>query len=152
VQGTVSTGSQTSLYWFPDSGLHLQLGAHLTHGMTQTALQFRLYDCELSQAEIQSVVAEPWRIIQQPGARRYVFLGAGAFQFAYPISDLIAGGWTPSTGGSLYATIDEPTTPVDTDYDLSAGTPTNDLMKVQLTALQVPQAGDVIVSIRGRHE
>ena len=56
--------------------------------------------------------------------------------------------WTPSTGGDLYATIDEPTTPNDADYDTSAASPSNDTMTVQLTPLDIPVAGTTTLHIR----
>lgn len=44
------------------------------------------------------------------------FVPAVAVQLAYPASDITVASWISSLGGALYAAIDEPTTPDDTDY------------------------------------
>jgi hypothetical protein len=60
------------------------------YGAEQTALQLRFYRRELREEEIVGIVQEPWRIIQQPGARRYFFPSVSA-QWCRPNRD-IAGG------------------------------------------------------------
>lgn len=73
-------------------------------------------------------------------------------QFGYPISDVTAGGWTPVTGSDLYAMLDEPDTPVDTDdYIASGTTPTNDTVVLGLTpTLSQPETGQVTLRVRAR--
>lgn len=71
-------------------------------------------------------------------------------QTALPVSDVSAGTWTPSTGATLFATIDDDPAIDDTDYDLSGATPVNDTMEVALQALDVPVAGDVQIVVRHR--
>lgn len=68
---------------------------------------------------------------------------------ARPIADISAGSWTPSTGTDLYATIDDDPAS-DSDYDRSGSSPSNDTMEVRLTALGIPEAGDVTFTIRHR--
>jgi len=50
----------------------------------------------------------------------------GSTQSAYPVSDIAAGGWTPSTGTDLFAMVDEPNVPNDSDWINSPST-TGDL-------------------------
>lgn len=55
-----------------------------------------------------------------------------------PTSDITAGTWTPSTGATLFGTLDE-VTPDDTDYDQSALSPASaDIMEVKLSAMTDP--------------
>lgn len=76
-------------------------------------------------------------------------VAAATNQIAYPIADISAGSWTPSTGTDLYAMIDE-TVATDTDYDQSGVSPSNDTMEVQLTSLSTPSTGDVTFTVRHR--
>jgi hypothetical protein len=57
--------------------------------------------------------------------------------------------WTPSTGGNLYAVIDEVSAD-DADYVTSAASPSQDSMTVQLTPLDEPQAGTTTLHIRAQ--
>ena len=63
--------------------------------------------------------------------------GAAATTSYYPGSDITAGNWTPSVGGSLYATIDE-TPPDDSDYDQSGLNPSGDTMEVKFLGVSAP--------------
>lgn len=63
-------------------------------------------------------------------------------QILKPASDISAGLWTPSTGVSLFATIDE-TVPDDADFDTSSSSPvTPDIMEVKLQAGNDPGISD----------
>ena len=63
---------------------------------------------------------------------------ASTGQFARPASDVTAGNWVPSTGGSLFATIDESVAD-DADYDRSPmSPPTASIMEVKLGSLTDP--------------
>ena len=82
-----------------------------------------------------------------------VFSGAApsltVAQHARPTSDVSAGTWTPSTGTDLYAMLDE--NPADDDdYILSAADPVEDTAVLALSALSVPAAGTVTLSVRHR--
>jgi hypothetical protein len=69
-------------------------------------------------------------------------------QYARPESDISAGSWSPSTGGDLYAMIDE-VTPNDSDYIYSSTDPSNDVCEVKLESISTPDSvGEVKVIIR----
>ena len=67
-------------------------------------------------------------------------------EFAYPTVDLDDGGWTPSTGSDLYATVDD--VPVDDGVFMysSAGSG-SDTAQLGFSALSTP-AGNVTIHIR----
>ena len=67
-------------------------------------------------------------------------------QFVRAASDISSGNWVPSTGGSLFGTIDE-TPENDSDYDTSGiATASPDIMEVKFgTATLVPSTGYLIV-------
>ncbi len=71
-------------------------------------------------------------------------------QYGYPVADIAAGGWTPSTGVDLYAMVDEHDTADDGDYISSGATPVNDLAMLQLTPLSPPATGTVTLHVRTR--
>lgn len=75
------------------------------------------------------------------------WFGGGLGLTAYPIADISDGNWTPSAGTDLYATIDEAVTD-DADYDRSGASPDDDVMEVRLTALGIPDDGDVTFTVR----
>ena len=58
-------------------------------------------------------------------------------QYGYPISDIAAGGWTQSTGATLYGVLDE-TVADDADYIYSPDNPTTQQFEVRLTSLGDP--------------
>jgi hypothetical protein len=58
-------------------------------------------------------------------------------QYGRPDGDISAGGWTYSTGSTLYGTIDE-VTPSDTDYDQSANNPSADTFECSLSSVTDP--------------
>ena len=60
-------------------------------------------------------------------------------QVLRPTSDVAAGGWTPSTGASLYGVLNE-TSADDGDYIQSGDNPNADLCEVALTAASDPHA------------
>ena len=70
-------------------------------------------------------------------------------QWARPASDVAAGSWTPSSGASLYAMIDEEMAS-DVDYIRSSTAPSNDACTVALTEISDPTTGTVTIWIRGR--
>jgi hypothetical protein len=65
-------------------------------------------------------------------------------QAAYPASDVTDGTWTNQAGSAtnLFASIDEPDTPSDTDYIQSVANPTAELAELGLASLPDPQASD----------
>jgi len=73
-----------------------------------------------------------------------VFRRAATGQFSRPSSDVSAGTWTPSTGGSIAACIDE--TPFsDTDY---ASATANGTFRVNLSSVSTPDTGTRTVRFR----
>lgn len=75
--------------------------------------------------------------------------GGGAWQYAAPTSDVMVGGWTPSSGTALYAMVDE-TTADDSDYIRSGAAPDDDEARMAVEAVTAPGPGTVSVLIRGR--
>jgi len=58
-------------------------------------------------------------------------------QYGYPISDIAAGGWTQSTGATLYGVLDE-TVADDADYIYSPNNPTTEQFEVRLSVAADP--------------
>lgn len=54
-----------------------------------TLLQMRLYNRALKGEEIQDVIAEPWRIIEQPSSRRWFLPSSIASQKLRPVRDIV---------------------------------------------------------------
>jgi hypothetical protein len=76
----------------------------------------------------------------------------GDQQWARPTSDVSAGEWLPSSGGDLYAMLDE-VEPDDVDYVYSGDSPSGDLFEVGVSPLVDPQVDDLhIVRFRYRKE
>lgn len=68
---------------------------------------------------------------------RRIWVGSGVTlepRYGRPISDISAGAWTPSSGGDLYAMLDE-VSPADADYIVTS---TASTCEVRLTALADP--------------
>ena len=80
-----------------------------------------------------------WLIEPAPFNQRILrsFQGVVTYQYARPSSDIAAGGWLPSTGGDLYAMLDE-TAADDADYIYSPDNPTTQQFEVRLTSLGDP--------------
>jgi hypothetical protein len=71
-------------------------------------------------------------------------------QYARPVSDVSAGGWTPDgTSQTLAEAIGE-TDVNDTTYIRSESSPSGDTCTVQLSSLTVPSPGSVILHVRAR--
>jgi hypothetical protein len=75
---------------------------------------------------------------------------AGGSQFARPVSDVAAGGWTASTGSDLYAMVDE-SAASDADYITSDAAPAADAAVVTLGSLSTPAAGTVTLRVRAKY-
>jgi hypothetical protein len=89
----------------------------------------------ISDAEVQELALDctrPWQLFAPIPARQF-FIGGAALQYFRPISDIAANGWSPSTGGDLYAMLDE-TVADDGDYIYSPTGPTTEQFEVRLTA------------------
>jgi len=71
-----------------------------------------VFDRLLTAAEHRDLHLNPWQIF---AARRLPVGGVVTAQYARPVSDVSAGGWTASTGSDLFAMLDE-TTADDADY------------------------------------
>jgi len=103
---------------------------------------------------------------RNPAAGAIVAVGGAPLinpQFAAPITDTSAGGWTPSTGGSLFGVIDEVVRD-DGDYMQSATNPSSDTTTLKLATISDPgtdagfevesacgatgSTGTVVISIR----
>ena len=69
--------------------------------------------------------------------------------YGRPALDLAAGSWTPSSGDSLFAMLNEEA-PVDTTYIRSAVSPVEDTAKLRITGLTLPGPGSVTLRIRGK--
>lgn len=85
----------------------------------------------LSDSEMYALRANPWQIFRPRSA--FLFSGVSV-QTVYPASDISAGNWTPSTGISLYATINE-NPASDVQYD---STPNASTMVVKLQSASSP--------------
>lgn len=73
-----------------------------------------------SVAELVSFTRNPWQIFTPIKKLIFTSIPVGAVpQLLAPISDLSSGGWTPSTGGTLYGCIDE-TIADASDYIISS--------------------------------
>ena len=71
------------------------------------------FDGALSAAEHASIHANPWQIFEPETIP--LFSPVVTAQYARPVSDVSAGGWTASTGSDLFAMLDE-TSANDSDY------------------------------------
>ena len=70
-------------------------------------------------------------------------------QYACPSSDIAAGGWLPSTGGDLYAMLDEVSPGTDSDYIYSPDNPTTEQFEVKLSTVTDPaSSADHTISVR----
>lgn len=65
----------------------------------------------------------------------------------HPTTTVSSGSWTPSTGATLYETIDDPVAD-DGDYDLSSTNPTADAMEVSGFGITSLASGNLIVKYR----
>lgn len=74
-------------------------------------------------------------------------VGGATFQTAYPISDVSAGSWTPSTGTDLYAMLADSS---DGTYIRSSTGASSDVAEVALGPLSTPGPGTVTIKIRHR--
>lgn len=93
---------------------------------------------KLSSNAVLALYNNPWQIFQPD--RRSIFLPATAVTLTYlrPSADISTGSWTPSTGTSLYAVLDE-VTPSDADYILASTATT---CEIQLSAGTTPPSRD----------
>lgn len=91
-----------------------------------------------SPAELIALSQNPWQIFLPD--TRTIFLPATAVTLSYlrPSADISTGSWTPSTGTSLYAVLDE-VTPSDADYILASTATT---CEIQLSAGTTPPSRD----------
>ena len=91
-----------------------------------------IFDGVLSDSEIASYYDNPWQIFSTPTHR--IWLPSATVQILRPASDISEGAWTPSTGVSLFATINE--TPFnDATYNT---TPSASTFEVKLGAGSAP--------------
>lgn len=79
----------------------------------------------------------------------YAFMSGPGFQFARPDSDITPGDWTPSSGGDLFAMVDE-VTANDSDRIRSGTGAGDDAVTLGLSDITTPEAGDVSITIRHR--
>ena len=86
----------------------------------------------LTPQEVQALGANPWQMFQAPARRLWV--SGAAVQLLRPSSDITAGTWTPSSGTSLFATINEAVAS-DATYDLTSQAST---FEVGITAGTAP--------------
>ncbi len=117
------------------------LGAAIGKAVTADrvlAWYFAVFAKQLPKGTLAGLSALPFAMFAPPVWRRY-FISSVAVQTAVPISDISSGSWTPSTGASLFGTIDE-TVADDSDFDSSGVTPTADVMEVRLTSLTDPSS------------
>ena len=97
-----------------------------------------VYNRTLSSAEQVSLRANPWQIFKPD--RRTIFLPAASVTLSYlrPSADISTGSWTPSTGTTLYETLDE-VSASDADY---IQTSTASSCEVRLAAGATPSNRD----------
>jgi len=88
----------------------------------------------LSDNEINSLRKNPWQLFAKTKGTLPPITPGVSVQTVYPASDISAGNWTPSTGISLYATINE-SPASDVQYD---STPNASTMVVKLQAASSP--------------
>ena len=110
--------TDTSQFSFPSIGNHYSL----PRAGNATILLYVLLPFLIPQHLANSLSANPWQIFEPEIVPLWVPAG-GAPQLLVPISDVSAGAWTPSTGTSLYATLDEATYS-DADYIVTSSAST----------------------------
>ena len=66
---------------------------------------YAIWTRRLTDAETYSLNRNPWQIFQAP--KRRLWMPNAAVQLLAPSSDISAGTWTPSSGGSLFAMLNE---------------------------------------------
>ncbi len=99
---------------------------------------FAAYPEAFTPGTVRAYTDGAYAMFAPPVWRRY-FVPGVTTQIAVPVSDVSAGGWTPSTGTDLWAMLDE-TVPDDTDYIISASGPVNAEAKVRLSPLTDPNS------------
>lgn len=95
-----------------------------------------------------ATVADHPRVIYKR-RRVYVFKPTALLQFARPDSDITPGEWTPSSGGDLFAMVDE-VSANDADRIRSNTGTGDDAVTLGLSDITTPVAGDVSITIRHR--
>ena len=100
-----------------------------------------LWNRGLSPLEVKKLSANPWQIFEPDLLPVWIPAG-GAPQLLVPISDISAGGWTPSSGSDLYAMLDE-SAYSDTDYIVSS-TPSTCEMRVTTATDPAVSTGHVL--------
>jgi hypothetical protein len=114
---TAFTGSVTGINTAYIGGLMDASGATGEY-YTGTVGLFLVWSRELSRAEAASISENPWQVFAPLRRVAFPVSSAAAPQLLASISDLSAGGWTPSTGSDLYAMLDE-SAYSDADYIVS---------------------------------
>lgn len=89
----------------------------------------------LTATDARDLYQQPYAMFAPPVWRRS-FIPVSA-QLAAPTSDISAGGWTPSTGASLFGVLDE-TVRDDADYVISSRNPSSDTFEVKFAAVTDP--------------
>lgn len=123
------------------STMHTQIG---NNAFYNSATYSANSDCVLAVSWNEALSAEllkelglnPWLLFAPLPTRRYSFL-ATVLQYARPASDIATGGWLPSSGGDLYAMLDE-TSADDGDYIYSPDNPTSQQFEVKLGTITDP--------------
>lgn len=73
--------------------------------------------------------------------------GIATVQIAYPVSDISAGSWTPSSGGDLYPMLADAS---DSTYIRSSTGSASDVAEVALGPISTPGPGTVTLRVRHR--
>lgn len=146
-QGSSFTSTNTFSYAASDNiRIASQSGASGSEFFNGSIAAVYIWNRVLSAGEMASITAEPFQLFRTRPIQRWFVVGG---QTAMPISDISAGSWTSSLGGSLYVPLDEATAD-DTDYDQSSASASPDVMEVRLTSLSTPVAGQITVKYRFR--
>jgi hypothetical protein len=93
---------------------------------------------DLTPEEKKSLAENPWKIFAPRRKLLYVSATSVTLTYLRPSADVSTGSWTPSTGTSLYAVLDE-VTPSDADYILASTATT---CEIQLSAGTTPPSRD----------
>lgn len=120
------------------------------------ALQIVAFDTEYTVTTPDATLTPTLAVTADPVSYSVSGVSAGTIrafdgQQAVPVADVTDGGWLPSTGTELYATIDDASddVPVDIDY-ITTVDPVADEAVVDLSDINTPAVGDVHMLVRTR--
>ena len=115
--GVAGTNGQVALAnpKLPETGMDIFIGSRDGNSEFSNAIMYSyaVFGRGITSREAQSIVFNPWQIFEPDETP--LFKPVVTAQYARPVSDVSAGGWTASTGSDLFAMLDE-TSANDSDY------------------------------------